>query len=215
MAAAASPSISRSWPSWRRYCAARRLRPSSAPLLPTCYGLALVVDWIVMPLRWHMTRASPMASPAGTSRIAWSASRSPVAARHFRDDCGRRTWRLIRVIPVRRWREAVAEGRHRIWWDECRQRPRRDRARGSPHHLLWPEAPIDAAHIFVTARGHGGDRPLAPARPGRLHLGELAEEGLASPDRHHRGRDPRGHPARPTWSTSRSARSTRSGRASS
>ena len=57
-----------------------------------------------------------------------------------------------------------------------------------------PEAPIDAAHIFVTSRGEleAKLRELMPLLDAKRHdLGELAEESLESPDRHHRRRDPR------------------------
>src|ERR1044072_9393338 len=42
----------------------------------------------------------------------------------------------------------------RTWWDEMRGSVRCEieRARITLVHLLWPEPPIDAAHIFVTER---------------------------------------------------------------
>lgn len=42
----------------------------------------------------------------------------------------------------------------RTWWDEMPPSVRFEieRAKLKLTHLLWPEAPIDAAHIFVTAR---------------------------------------------------------------
>ena len=71
----------------------------------------------------------------------------------------------------------------RTWWEEMPDSVRAEIEREglALDHLSAPEAPIDAAHIFVTdARRHGGEaRAPAPLlAPGRLHLGELAEEGL-------------------------------------
>lgn len=42
----------------------------------------------------------------------------------------------------------------RTWWDEMpgSVRAEIERSRVALIHLLWPEAPIDAAHIFVTER---------------------------------------------------------------
>jgi hypothetical protein len=42
----------------------------------------------------------------------------------------------------------------RTWWDEMPPSVRAEieRERLALTHLLWPEAPIDAAHIFVTRR---------------------------------------------------------------
>lgn len=42
----------------------------------------------------------------------------------------------------------------RTWWDEMpgSVRAEIERSRIALTHLLWPEAPIDAAHIFVTGR---------------------------------------------------------------
>ncbi len=42
----------------------------------------------------------------------------------------------------------------RTWWDEMpgSVRAEIERSRLALTHLLWPEPPIDAAHIFVTAR---------------------------------------------------------------
>ena len=42
----------------------------------------------------------------------------------------------------------------RTWWDEMpgSVRAEIERSRVALIHLLWPEAPVDAAHIFVTER---------------------------------------------------------------
>ena len=70
----------------------------------------------------------------------------------------------------------------RTWWDGMPDSVARGDRRDRRSCLLpAPEAPIDAAHIFVTdARRHGGEAAGAPAaaRARRLHLGELAEEGV-------------------------------------
>jgi hypothetical protein len=54
----------------------------------------------------------------------------------------------------------------RTWWDEMPPTVRFEieRERLKLVHLLWPEAPIDAAHIFVTQRAdlEAGIRRLRP-----------------------------------------------------
>ncbi len=109
----------------------------------------------------------------------------------------------------------------RTWWEDMPDAVRDEIEREglALDHLAAPEAPIEAAHIFVTARADMEAR-LARLRPLLAPAGFIwvswPKKASKVADRHHRGRDPRGRSCpTPTWSTSRSARSTRPGRASS
>jgi hypothetical protein len=54
----------------------------------------------------------------------------------------------------------------RTWWDEmpASVRAEIERSRLVLTHLLWPEAPLDAAHIFVTSRAEL-EADIARVRP--------------------------------------------------
>lgn len=42
----------------------------------------------------------------------------------------------------------------RVWWDEMPSTVRAEIEKSGYHlqHLIWPEPPVDAAHVFVTSR---------------------------------------------------------------
>jgi hypothetical protein len=106
---------------------------------------------------------------------------------------------------------------HRVWWEDMPDAVRDEIGREGPalDILDSPEPPIDAAHIFVTDHAEMATK-LAALRP-RLAPGGFIwvswpkkASQVPTDITEDRIRDAC---LRPTWSTSRSAPSTRSGRA--
>jgi hypothetical protein len=88
----------------------------------------------------------------------------------------------------------------RVWWDEVPDSVRDEIAVEGLllQRLASPEAPIDAAHIFVTRRGEL-EAKLHQLMPLLGHGGFIwvswPKKASKVPDRHHRRRDPRRLPA--------------------